>query len=1076
MTILFADLAGSTALGERLDPEDVRALQTELFRLANLEVERFGGITEKFVGDAILAVFGIPQAHEDDAERAVRAGLAIQERFGAFAARVSDAHAAEVGLRIGVSTGEVVAGREAAARGELMVTGDAVNVAARLQQLAEPGEVLVGERTWHSTQRTIVYRERGELDAKGKSAPVRAWRAVEAAGQLGSARGGDGPFVGRHDEVALLRLAASRVARELRPQLVTVYGQAGVGKSRLVSEFVSGLDDARVLSGRCVPYGEGLTFLPLAEIASTLAGVRDDDPAATVLEKLAACVGETVPVARRQAVVEALGWTMGLGLPGRADGIGLGAEVRQALHDAWTTFLAELGRERLVVLVVEDIHWASEALLDLVESVLAGLDDTAVLVLCPSRPDLLDTRPTWATGRVNASAISLAPLGPDDAGGLLDVLLGSEAVSDDVAPRILSRAEGNPFFLEEMVSMLVEQGAIEEREGRWVETERLATATVPDSIHGVIAARIDLLERDERDALRRCSVMGRVFWPSAVEVDDDVVAGLGRRGIVSEQRDSSFSSRREFSFKHALTHEVAYATLPRYERGTLHRRVADWLAGVAPDREAETTELVAFHLSQALHWGGEGDEELRRRAFEATLAAGDAAGRRGAHASAQRLLGQAVDLADDSGERLRASLTAAQAGIQGRRFGDALAQLEWIKAEARAAGDRRLLADALAWHTRAAWLSGRWAEALEAALAAVAALDGLPEGPELARALSRLSQIQMLRDLPVARTTAERAIEVARRTNEPAAEANARINLFTSRAASGDPVREAELSAVVELAERAGAPDEALRAVVNYLWSAALHEKALEPVEQTVVEHSGRLEHGLLAEVFGRYLKLSLASLVYLPAGRWEEVDEVVDEQEDTAATTRLVWLGLVAGMALRRGRLDVADRYVGELRASALSSEEPQRIVPMVAVALPCAVVSGDREEATALVGIVSRLQEEPSLWTSSLPIARALAALGERAALARMVGGSSADHAPIVSLAASGLLAGLDGRPSDAAEILTRAESALRERGRLYDAACVARDVEAMLVEAGDLVRAEEAGARAHAVLEPLGCVNPY
>ena len=470
----------------------MRTLQGDLFELVNAEVERYGGVTEKFVGDAILAVFGIPQAHEDDAERAVRAAIAIRDSFGGFAERVGAQHGGEVGLRIGVNTGEVIAGREAAARGELMVTGDAVNVAARLQQLAEPGEVLVGERTRQTTQRAISYRERGALDAKGKAAPVQAWSALDAVGPLGSVRDASAPFIGREDEIALLRLAANRVARERSPQLVTVFGQAGVGKSRLVSEFVAELEGARVLVGRCVPYGDGITYLPLAEVAGALAGIREDEPTEVALSKLEESIARAVPPDQQAAIAQAVGLTMGLSLPERSAGIGMGGEVRQALHDAWTKYLAALGRQELVVLVVEDIHWASEPLLDLLDDVLAGLEDTAVLIVCPSRPELLDARPSWGTGRLDTSALTLAPLSSTDAESLLRALLGSDAIPDEVASRILAPAEGNPFFLEEMLAMLVEQGAIEERHGRWVEADRLAITSVPDSIHGVIAARLDL--------------------------------------------------------------------------------------------------------------------------------------------------------------------------------------------------------------------------------------------------------------------------------------------------------------------------------------------------------------------------------------------------------------------------------------------------------------------------------------------------------------------------------------------------------------------------------------------------------
>ncbi len=1079
MTILFADLAGSTALGERLDPEDVRALQSDLFELVNSEVERHGGTTEKFIGDAILAVFGIPQAHEDDAERAVRAAIAIRESFDGFAERVGAEHGGEVGLRIGVNTGEVISGREAAARGELMVTGDAVNVAARLQQLAAPGEVLVGERTRQTTQRSISYSELRLVDAKGKEHPLRAWPALEAVGPLGTVREAAAPFVGRDDEISLLRLAANRVAREQSPQLVTVFGQAGVGKSRLVSEFVNGLDDAQVLVGRCVPYGDGITYLPLAEVAGALAGIREDEPSEGARAKLAESIARTMPPDQRDGVVEAVGWTMGLSLPERSAGIGSGGEVRRALHDAWTKYIAALGRCELVVLVIEDIHWASEPLLDLLDDVLLGLEETAVLIVCPARPELLDSRPSWGTGRLDASSVTLAPLSAGDAESLLWALLGSDAIPDEVATRILTPAEGNPFFLEEMLAMLVEQGAIEERHGRWVEADRLAITSVPDSIHGVIAARLDLLEAREREALRRCSVMGRVFWPSAVGVDDDLVATLGRRAIVSEQLESAFSGRREFVFKHALTHEVAYTTLPRYERGSLHRRVAQWLADSVPDRQAETTELVAFHYDQALRWGEE-DEELRRSAFEAVLGAGDGAARRGAYSSAERLLGRALELAVSPDERSRALVTAAQVDIRSSHYERALERLAETEAIADQAGDAKLRADALGLRARASWLRGSWDEALRAAEGAAAALEGLQESPELARALARLSQIEMLRALPSAGPTSIRAIEVARRVDEPGAEANARINLFTTEAAYGVLPSFEDVSEIIDLGVRAGAHDEAVRAVVNYLWSAALLGP-IGPAEEVVLRYAPELERGLTAEGYREYLDLSLATLVYVPSGRWDEADAVLEQGEATRATNRLVWLWLLTGLALRRGDLDVVDRHLPELRESTIASDEPQRILPMVAVAMPRAAAAGDVDDARRLVEIVLGLRTANfSISAAALPIARGLAALGEREGLSAVSGSfappEAAGAAAMASAATRGLLARLDGEYDESAAILASVEEELRSLGRDYDAACVALDIATSLEAAGRAEEANAARARANALLEPLRCVYPY
>jgi len=1082
VSVLFADLSGSTALGERLEPEDVRELQGELFEFLNAEVERHGGMTEKFVGDAVMALFGVPHAHEDDPERAVRAALALRDTFPDFARRVRNQHAAEVGLRLGVNTGEVVSGREAAARGELVVSGDAVNVAARLQQRAAPGEILVGARTRAAAQRAIVFEGPLAVEAKGKEDTVEAWLAVRFAERPGR-RGLDGlsaPLIGRDAELAVLTAVAARARTEKTPQLVTLFGQAGVGKSRLLAELIGRADDARLLKGRCLPYGDGITYWPLAEVAKSHAGVFETDSADVVIAKLRAAVGTIVPDEHARMVVEALSWTLGVSLPGDAATGFAAADVRGRLYDAWARYVTALGRDRYTILTVEDIHWGSPPLLDLLEHLADTLESTSVLIVCPARPELLDARPGWGAGKQNATALNLQPLAPDDARRLVSELLHVDAVGDDARARILERAEGNPFFVEEILRMLIDQGALEHRDDGWVATPHLADIPLPDSVHGVIAARIDLLEAGPREALRRCAVMGRVFWPSAVGVEEDVVGSLARRGLVSEQPASVVAGMREFAFKHALTRDVAYQSLPRPERRRLHRRVAEWVEHVAPGRYAEMGEIAAYHYLEAVRYGDD-DPDLLMHAFELLLSAADAALARAALTSADSLFGQALELARDPGGRARALLGLGRTATGTARYDDALALLREARERAQEAGATSVESDVVAWLTRVSWLAGRWDDAVVLANEAVTMLDGLPESPELARALARRSQIDMLRGLLEAEEHSREAVEVARRVGDRFAEANARINLSTAVAQRGTRPTESELRDVVATAVSAGAYDEGFRAIANYLWSAQPYVPIPE-LERTIVEGLAQLGDVRQIESYDEYLRLSKAKFLLIPSGRWDLVTPILEGPESTAgAGNRIVWLEVVAGMALRRGDLASADALLPELRRSALASEEPQRIVPMAGVVLPRAAIAGDRSAAAEILAAMLSLTGQ-TLWTLLVPSAvpRALAQVGDieglRLLSERLGYGVVADFQRITSSASLGFLALADGDPAAAVAAFREEVELERSRGADYLAACAELDLALALEAAGDSGGAADARASAQTVLTPLGCVNPF
>jgi len=1085
VTILFADLAGSTALGEQLDPEDVRDLQGNLFELVNGEVERFGGTTEKFVGDAVLAVFGIPRAHEDDPERAVRAGLAAQQRFESFAGNVRARFRSDVGLRIGVNTGEVVAGREAAARGELMVSGDAVNVAARLQQAAEPGQVLVGERTRAATSRSISYDAAPAVAAKGKSEPVPAWIAVEALEGPGTrpVAALHAPLVGRSEELAILTALAGRVEREHAPQLVTLYGPAGVGKSRLLAESVERLPQAVVLAGRCLPYGEEIAYWPLAEAAKAQAGILDTDPVGTALEKLRTAVHSAVPEHAEQ-VFEALAWTIGLALPDATSG----QEVAQRLQSAWQLYLTALGRGQLTVLTVEDIHWASGALLDLLETLADGLTGTSVLVMCTSRTELLEMRPTWGAAKQNATALTLAPLDGEKASQLFSSLLGENGVSETARERVLASAEGNPFFVEEMVHMLIEQGALTRRDDGWDAAESLSDLPLPDSIHGVIAARIDLLDADARDALRRCSVIGRVFWPQAAGVSEQTIAALGRRDLVFQQPSSTMAGMTEFAFKHALTREVAYATLPRGERRDLHRRVAEWIQEVAPDRSVEAAELAAYHYVETLAYG-EDDPAVSRRAYELLLTAGEAAMQRGALTVAETQLERALENAPDDTGRAAALLMLARVDVMVEAMeltGTLQRSLERLERALEIAdpGDAAFRGDVLGWQSRVFWLLGRWEEAMAVADEAVEVLRGLPESPQLARVLARRSQLAMLRDDENAEGLGREALEVATRVGDKFAIVNARINIATTAGLRGTAPDPGVMLETIDTAREAGAVEEAFRALVNFLWGSSGY-LPVDEVEAVRQEALIRLTGLAMPAGLDAYLDVSLIAQHLLPAGRWDEARQLLSriDGERLTPTNRMPWLGIMALLALRGGDLETAGDRVREQHDLAVRTGEPQRIIPMACALLPWAALAGELEELRAVAGEVPTLVAERwSAVISVLPAIRALAFAGEvellrlwTSSVGRAAARDRGGRGPTSHLAAEGLLALLENRPEEAVDKLTRSAATERALGYQFDAATLDLDVAAALEAAGDSARATTVRAEAEAFLASIGCVNP-
>jgi class 3 adenylate cyclase/tetratricopeptide (TPR) repeat protein len=677
VTVLFADVTGSTTLGELLDPEDLRSVMDAYFSAMREEIESQGGVVEKFIGDAVVAAFGVPQAHEDDPSRALRASLNMRERLRSVNEGLSAGHGVRLEARIGVNTGEVLATIDPTP-GQPMVTGDAVNVAARLQSLARPGEILVSERT-AANARSFLFGEARSLDLKGRQDPVTALTLL-SEGELQD-RGIPGlyaPMVGRESELALLLSLHERVSREGRPNLVTVYGDPGVGKSRLASEFLarieSGTDAPRILRGRCLPYGDGITYWPLAEILKTHAGVLDSDAPGVALEKVSkACmdlIDESVADDPGRATA-AVAYTVGL------EDLSYGfsdmdpKEVRTEVHAAWRSYFSALAIERPTIVVVEDIHWADPAMLDLLEE-LGDRAEGPLLFLCPSRPDLTSRRPGWGGGRRNHSSVVLEPLSHDQSELLVSLLLAIDDLPHATRERILERAEGNPFFLEEVIRRLIDEGAIAHRDGAWVASRNLGDMEIPDTIQGVIAARIDLLGPTEKRALQAGAVVGRVFWDgvagSLLGGDaTEALAELERRDLILSRLSSTMSGQREFIFKHVLIRDVAYESLPRRDRAEAHRAIAGWIVSTTGERASEFAELLAYHYSSAVSLlrdtGMKPEEDLRSEAVTWLRRASVDARRRQVLRKALRFAEEALDVSVGDLERAESMATLGTAGM-----------------------------------------------------------------------------------------------------------------------------------------------------------------------------------------------------------------------------------------------------------------------------------------------------------------------------------------------------------------------------------------------------------------------------
>ena len=942
VTVVFCDIVGSTARAETADPEDVRAALQTFYARVRSELERFGGTVEKFIGDAVMAVFGAPVAHEDDPERAVRAALAIRDW-----AREEDG----LEVRLAVNTGEALVSLDARPdAGEAMVAGDVVNTAARMQSAAPPNGVLVGETTRRATRAAIDYEPAEPVAAKGKAQPVPVWEALQARAHVRVEAVGGAALVGRGRELDALTGALERARTRREPQLVTIVGVPGIGKSRLVAELRGLLDADRDLvfwrRGRSLPYGESTPFAAFAEMVKTDAGILDSDSAETAGAKLAEATRRIAPdEPELQARLRPL-----VGLEGEA--AGASADVRAQSLAAWRRWVEALAEQDPLVLVFEDLHWADDALLDLVDYLVDWTTDVPLLVIATARPELLDRRPDWGGGKRNALTISLAPLDETETARLLAELLGRAVLPAETQAALLARAGGNPLYAEQFAAMVAERGE---------------AAGVPETVQGIIAARLDALATAEKDLLQTAAVLGRQFWLGAVVAVDGAdraaaesrLHGLQRKEFVRRERRSAVAGETEFSFSHVLVRDVAYAQIPRPARAAKHRAAAAWLESLAPDRAEDRADLLAHHYLAALELAqatGADDAGLAEAARGALRDAAERALVVGAFGAAGRLYGRALELwPEDDPERPVAVLRHAEAGFYAADHVDP-ALVARAAAQLAERGETALAAKAEIIAAVAAWWDGRGDAADAHASRAVELVRDAPPSAEKATVLAERARLFMVAG------RAEEALEIGREGLEMAERlgldnvvASALVTLGTTR---GILVGSAEAGTVelergIEVATRANAAQPLQRGYVNLAELRWQHGHLDEPAELYRAARRAGRQFGDPYQM--RWLDTSECEMAYL-RGNWPEAEARADAfiagvEAGSPYTTESVARDVRALIRLGRGDLDGARADAERGVASARAVGDPQSLGPSLAVLARARMHEGRAEEAAALV-----------------------------------------------------------------------------------------------------------------------------
>jgi class 3 adenylate cyclase len=1034
VSVLFVDLVGFTSRSDRADPEDVRATLRPYHERVKADIERFGGTVEKFIGDAVMAVFGAPVSHEDDAERAVRSGLRILDTIEELRSEVL-----ELAVRAAVTTGEAVVALGARPeRGEGIVTGDVVNTAARLQSAAPVGAVIVDEPTRRSTEGVITFEPLDAVAAKGKVEPIAVWRATHARSRVGEPEAAThAPFVGREHERTMLLETFLRAERESAVQLVTVVGEPGIGKSRLVTELRTALDDLPDLitwrHGRCLPYGEGITFWALGEIVKAEAGILESDDQHVAAAKLDETVAGLFADESEQAWFGSrLGPLVGAGGEGAAVG-------REEAFTAWRRFLEAMAARRACVLVVEDLHWADSALLEFLEHLLDWSMPVPLLLLCTARPELFERQPSWGGGKRNATTISLSPLSTEEAGRLLQVLLDRTLLPAETQAALLERAGGNPLYAEQFARMLVERGDVE-------------GLAVPETVQALMAARIDTLRPELKTLLHDAAVVGRIFWSGALATigernRDEVRRDLNelvRREFARPIRLSSIDGEDEFSFWHALVRDVAYQQIPRTPRADRHVAAAAWVEQTADARVADHAEILVYHYGQALDLtqaAGEERPDIAAHLVRFLLLAGERAKHLDTKA-AEAYYRRAFDLSA-ADERSRAYAQANLAGILVQR-GEVEGGIEAWETSIVALGtfDERAAALNMNRLSTALWAHGDISRSRALGDEAIAILEQFP-GAELVKAYGSQAHREAIAGrFAEAAPIIDKGLAVAAELGvvDVMGLVQARA---TARTYQGDPAALDDCREARDIGLRLGL-GRSTSVAMNNLADATCIFVGMRPArvlwdEGIEFSHARGLTY---AEMWHRGERLR--ALYHL--GDWgelqREADEVVRwEQGHGGGQLEVFGHVFLADVLVHHGAIAEAATHVDGLIPRARESGDPQVLVPGLATAALVASASGDERAALERVAELEELTREVSGWRAyclTWPVRIATAA-GELELAEAFLGGVEDGPAWNVCarLAARAMLAEARGALDDASALFGEAAGRWDEYGSVVEQA---------------------------------------